>query len=252
MALENIEFPRPLNGREINFLSSILPNEREVYKKYRSRFDSLVVIGEGRRGNGEIILGEQSDTPNFDEPLAPVFAYGMIETDTGTISVTAREYSLQQISIEIVHNTSNTIPEQYTELRRWTYSTWQPGKPCPQCMQAVREVQMVTSENHILQLAICRTDKRLWVYNSEEQYVLLVPITNYYNELMLNKNIRDPKIALDSKNLFADLMKYTDGDLTRAFFTYNKLKSKLRLRGELKPIEAEPSTFFTRMKRIFK
>jgi len=202
MASEHLEYPRSLSVRESDFLSGILPGERVVYKKYHAILESLTVIGEGRRGNGELILGEKTDTLNFDEPLAPVFAYGMVETNFGAISVTAREFSLGQISIEIVNNKSNTIPDNFVELRRWTYSTWNTGKPCPQCLQPVREVKMVTSENQTLTLAVCPSDKRLWVYDGEEQYIRLIPITNYYNELMLNKNIRDPKIALDSKNFF--------------------------------------------------
>ena len=52
---------------------------------------------------------------------------------------------------------------------------------------------------------------------------------------MLHKNIRDPKIALDSRRLFSELQSYSDADLTYAFLTYNKLKTKVRLPESVTP-----------------
>ncbi|HMD14213.1 MAG TPA: hypothetical protein VKI62_06280, partial [Bacteroidota bacterium] len=67
-------YPRDLTAREREWILWILPADRPGYREYRTVFDRMSVIGEGRRGNGEIILGPKESVVNFDLPLAPVFA----------------------------------------------------------------------------------------------------------------------------------------------------------------------------------
>ncbi|HET7152282.1 MAG TPA: hypothetical protein VFJ29_00820, partial [Candidatus Kapabacteria bacterium] len=55
----------------------------------------------------------------------------------------------------------------------------------------------------------------------------LIPVTNFYNELMIFKQIRDPKVALDHKNLFTYLTQFTDAELIGAFKHYNVLYKKV-------------------------
>src|ERR1041385_402285 len=140
----NVEYPRPLTGREREWIEWILPADRPGYRKYRAMIETMTVIGEGRRGKGEIILGFKEDKPDFSEPLAPVAAYGTIETNLGAISITLRENVDNQISVEMVSHRMEEVPQEFEELRRWTHSTWEPGKPCPQCQQPVREIPMHT------------------------------------------------------------------------------------------------------------
>jgi hypothetical protein len=67
-------------------------------------------------------------------------------------------------------------------------------------------------------------------------------VTNFYNELMLHRNVRVPAVALESKRLFLDLNDFTDVDLIRAFVTYNKLRTKVTLdRPIVVPQERKPS-----------
>jgi hypothetical protein len=222
---------RHLSQREREWIEWILPDDRPAYHEYREMISSMVILGEGRRGAGESILGHAGREIDLTAPLAPVFAYGALETDAGTISVTLREIFDDQISVEIVSNTSDVIPETLNEVRRWTYSNWSPGDPCPQCSSPARQVPMsATSEaKEQFVLAICPNDHRIWVFAEQGKVNRLIPVTNFYNELMLHKNIRDPKIALDSKRFFTELQNYSDADLTYAFLTYNKLKTKVRL-----------------------
>ena len=231
----NGEYPRPLSRHERDWIEWILPQDRPAYRYYRTMIETMTVIGQGRRGKGEVILGPAGEKPDFSEPLAPVAAYGAIETTAGTISITLREQLNHQISVEIVSHQSDDIPQKFEEIRRWTYSTWETGQPCPQCLHNVRMVPMhvLASEKDHYVLAICVHDKRLWVYDSTSEMNRLIPLTNFYNELMLHKNIRDPNIALQAKRLFDDLPRYTDADLTYAFLTYNKIKTKIHIDGTL-------------------
>jgi hypothetical protein len=212
----------------------------------------MKVIGVGRRGQGEMILGHEGSEIDISVPLPPVLAYGAIETNLGTISVTIREPLDDQISVEIVNQRSDEIPEEFEEAKRWTYSTWLPGQACPQCGNAVREVAIRTVSDprphHVL--ALCATNGRLWLYEEPDQINHLIPVTNFYNELMLHKNIRDPRIAFDSKKLFSDLASFSDDDLTRAFITYNALKTKVHFAGPVAAGQGEKPGFVTKLKKL--
>jgi len=246
-------YPRPISPLEREWMDWILPLDRPGYRHYHDLVRGMVVIGKGRRGEGEIILGPEGLTPDLSNPLAPVFAYGAIETKTGTLSVTMREVLDGQISVEIVSHHSEEIPSEFEEVRRWTYSTWIPGRRCPQCGEAVREVSMhpVTSVADRLVLAFCTVDRRVWVYDSSTGVNRLIPVTNYYNDLMLHKDIREPRIALESRRLFSDLSKYSDADLTYAFFTYNKIKTKVHIEGVIEPEHKESSGLAARLLKLF-
>ena len=246
-------FPRPLSAREQEWIDWILPVDRPGYRTARECIAAMTVIGEGRRGKGEFILGPAGSTVDISAPLAPVLAYGAIETNVGTISISLREKLDEQISVEIVSHRGDEIPEKFEESRRWTYSTWNPGDACPQCGNALREVPMhsVKENPERFDLAICTHDRRIWVYEAATSVNRLIPVTNYYNELMLHKNIRDPKIALDNKRFFLDLQKYSDADLTYAFLTYNKLRSKVQLAGAIAPDKKEPRGIMGRLRSAF-
>lgn len=247
------DFSKQLSLRDREWIEWILPGNRAGYKQYRDVLMGMVVLGEGRRGKGEMILGCEGNGVDLTVPLAPVFAYGAIETNFGTISITLREIQDDQISVEIVSHRSDEVPAEFEEARRWTYSTWMPGTACPQCTIALREVPMhtVAGKQEHFTLAVCQKDKRLWVYDEATQVNHLIPMTNFYNELMLHKNIRDPKIALDAKRLFSELPSFSDSDLTYAFLTYNKLKTKVHVAGSVETDRKENPGVFKKLKEVF-
>ncbi len=246
-------YPKPLSDRVQEWIAWILPVDRAGYRQYREVIHSMVIIGEGRRGKGEMILGRAGASVDFSAPLAPVFAYGAIETNFGTISITLREMMDEQISVEIVSQRAEEVPEEFEESRRWTYSTWKPGDVCPQCGKVAREVSMqsvATLQEHFV-LVLCSQDRRLWVYDVSSQVNRLIPTTNYYNELMLHKNIREPKTALDPKRLFTALSSFSDSELTYAFFTYNKLKTKVHLVGGMLATETKKHSWLGKFMQMF-
>ncbi len=218
-------YPRPLRAKEIDLLESVLPQERPGYREYIDLLKQMVVLGEGRRGAGNIVLGFEGDTPDIVSPLAAVVAYGVVETTQDEYSITVREYVGKQIDVEIVSRCQEEIPDHFEEKRRWTYSLWEPGHPSPASGSPVREIHIDDQKT----LAIAPGEKRLWIYDGTSGMVYLIPITNFYNELMLHKSIRDPKIALQSSRFFGELDNYSDVDLRSAFYAYNKLKPKVTL-----------------------
>ncbi len=250
-------FPRALSEFERATLLWLLPEHKPGYQHYRRCIETWKVIGRGRRGEGNFILAPvenpagKTGAPDTSAPLAPVFAYGVIETSAGKISATLREVEEGQsqrdfqLEFEIVNLDSETIPETFEERRRWNFSEWSSGAQCPMCGQHVREITIQRVTGIALTLAICPSDKRLWIYDGSDGVVHLIPVTNFYNELMMHKRVRDPEIALDSQHLFRDLSSYSDSDLTAAFIGYNNLRKKVEL-GAIAQTTVSRRSFFSK------
>jgi hypothetical protein len=54
-----------------------------------------------------------------------------------------------------------------------------------------------------------------------------IPVTNFHNELMVQKQIRDPGRALAPGLLFDELSTTTDADLRAAFVAYNIARKRV-------------------------
>jgi len=218
-------YPRRLRQKEQELVEWVLPGDRPGYKHYRDLIAGMIVLAEGRRGTGNLVLGFHGDIADVTAPLAPVIAYGMLETTRDKFSITVRECVGEQIDIEIVSNRGDEIADSYEEKQRWTYSTWLPGMPSPATHQPVREV--VIDNNRIL--AVARQERRLWVYDGNTGVNHLIPITNFYNDLMLVKRIRDPGVALKSDMFFEHLDTYSDAELRSSFIAYNAMRRKVNI-----------------------
>ena len=226
---QRAHFPRSLTPFESQSLLWLLPPDRPGYNSYWKYVLDWQVVAEGRRGTGNYILGAPGIVPDIDSPLPQVFAYGLIEGKNASISVTLRELLEDQLEYEIVSLKGETIPQDFSERRRWTFSLWSPSHPCPSCQSTPREVKIRREAGCDATLAFCRADKRVWIFDGQDGVNHLVPVTNFHNALVLQKNIRDPNVALPADNLFKFLNTYSDADLTAAFVHYNKLRKKVEL-----------------------
>jgi hypothetical protein len=219
-------FPRPLRPKERDLLESVLPMDRPGYRHYRELLERMEVLGEGRRGAGNLVLGAKGDLPDPGAPLPPVVAYGVVETTQDQFTVTVREEVDNRIDVEILSSRGEEVPEHFEEKRRWSYSDWVPGRPSPATGERLREVQV----DPFCTLAFAEGERRLWLYDARTGMNHPLPITGFYNELMLHKRIRDPEIALHSANLFGQLFSYSDDDLRAAFIAYNVLRKRVEVR----------------------
>lgn len=210
-------YPRKLRPKELNLLEGVLPPDRAGYRQYREMINSMVVLAEGTRGPGNLILGHPGDTSDPSMPLSPVVAFGMVETTHGAFTVTVREFTGARIDVEIVSGSEEEVPDHFEEKRRWTYSSWLPGSVSPSTGSPVRAVPIDAD----LTLAIAPQEKRIWLHDRVSGMNLLLPITNFHNELMLFKGIRDPGVALDVGHFFLSQTGYSDADLREAFIRYN-------------------------------
>jgi hypothetical protein len=250
-------FPRGLSDRERAWLDYILPAASPGCASFRSMLEPLVVLGEGRWGRDDFILGRIGQEIDRTEGMLPVMAYGEIActADDGapfTITLAVHQPNDDgMIEFQVGTLGAGALPAEWSERSRWSYSHWKPGAPCPATGERVREIALDSAGE--LLLVISPAKRVLWLHDARTMVSTLVPVTNFYNELMLLKGVRDPKIALDHKRLFDDLASYTDADLRGAFARYNVSFRKVdatRLREE-QPATARTS-FVARFVEIFK
>jgi hypothetical protein len=231
-----------LRPKELDLLETVLPVDRPGYRALRDRLEFMTVLGDGRRGEGDLVLGLPGDLPDSVSPLSPVIAYGMVETTRGAFTISVREEAGNKINVEIVSASGRGIPDHYEEKRRWTYSWWSPGEVSPATGTAVREVPIGAG----VTLAFAPAEKRIWIHERSSGIVRLIPITNYYNELMIHRGIRDPRIALVPSLLWKDLKSFPDEDLLRAFVAYNALRRQIPLHVESPPVRRSGIPLFVR------
>lgn len=244
-------FPRPLNSLENDLLMWLLPADRPGYNEYRQLLSEWRVIASGRRGEGNYVVGPPDEEVDLETPLPQVLAYGIVETEQTDISVILRERIGNQIEYEIAPLRGELKGSLVEERRRWSFSYWRAGEGCPKCGKTVREVTMASEKGEQYLLAVCSTDKRLWVYDPQTGVNHVIPPTVFFNELMLHKNIRDPHIALDVNNLFSKLASYSDRDLVHAFRTYNQIRTKIPLESAIQLPPLEERSLLKRLREFF-
>jgi hypothetical protein len=222
--------PRKLEPVERDLLLWVLPQGRPGYADYRHLVETWPIEAVGRRGEGNYILAEQGWTVDIESPLPQIFAYGVVEHEQGTVTVSIRERSGGQLEFEMEGVDKFATAR---ETRRWTFSEWLPSQPCPSCGSAVWETRMTTSEAQTLYLVRCSKDRRIWVYDDRTGINTLIPVTGFYNELMLQTGNKDPKVAFDPKRLFGFRGAHREPELIRSFLSYNKLRNKVVLEGDV-------------------
>ena len=215
-------YPRPLSERERSWLELLLPAGRPGYEALRRRTLGMMVLGTGRWGEGDLLLG----TPGkeLDPDAMPVIASGMIggEGPDGPLEIALSIHEPDDdghIELRAATLGGGPIPDEYVEHYRWSYSSWRPGEPCPASGGSVREVPLDAAG--AIRLAISPRRRVLWLHDPSAMTNTPVPVTNFHNELMLVLGVRDPAIALDPGRLFPALDGFSDEELRAAFRRYN-------------------------------
>jgi hypothetical protein len=218
----------------MELILSVLPADRKGYMEAREFVEAAHVLGEGRRGPGNLVLGIRAEPADVSGPTAPVLAAGAVETTRGPYTITVRERVANQMDVEILSERGEEIPDHFEEKRHWTYASWFPGQPSPATGAPVREVRIRGGHT----LGICCAEHRVWLIDGDTGIVHPIPITNFYNALMLHRGIRDPRIALHSSLFFEQTDAYNDGDLEAAFLAYNTARPRVAV----PPPAGQPAT----------
>lgn len=211
------KFPRQITAKEKQLLFSILPENKPGYKVYREKIEKLLVIGFGRFGGGNLILGRENDEPDNGVSSTPILATGIIKLADEAFNISINEESDNKIEIDIsveLINQNNQIG-----ISSINYSEWIPGEKAPGDKSFVREVVFLPRKFLIV---IAPAHKKIWAHEFESGINYIIPVSNFYSTLILVKRIRDPKIALQPNSLFSRLDEFSDEDIISAFVLYNK------------------------------
>ncbi len=224
---KNIDiFPRKLSRTERQLLFSVLPENKPGYASYRKLIEDLFVVGFGRFGEGNFILGKENDLPDLSAPSSNIFAVGNCNCKYGNIYIVIHEMFEDKIEIQFSKSFVEKIPDDIDVQSSWTYSTWIPGFPHPGDKSKVREIQII--KNNVV-LAISTKHKRIWVYEKKSGVNHFIPVTKLYDEIMRIEEEKDPKIALDSSRFFSHNSGLSDQLIGQGFLVYNKYWKKVEV-----------------------
>lgn len=208
-------FPREITDIERSYLFMILPENKPGYNLYRKKIEKLQVLGEGNYEEGSYILGEIDSDPDLSIPSTPVFAMGTLYSGNDEYDLIIYEETENKIAVWFNKNVNEKVTEN---LKVKSYSYWNPGNRSPFSDSKVREVVI---RPHYFILAIVPEEKRIWLYESASGVNHLIPVSNYYNSLMLYRNERNAEKVLNPNLFFNNLGIYNDSELKIAFEQYN-------------------------------
>lgn len=229
---ENI-YPRKLSTAEREILFSLLPENKSGYKNYRSLIDKYSVISEGRFGNGNLILGEVDSSPDFSISSSPVFALGNIITSE--INYYAVIHLLDEGMIEIQID-PYPVEDEIVIKNIVSYSDWKPGKKSPEKNSDVYQYMIKDGE---YLLAICPVSKKIWLHEYKTEVNYIIPMSNFFNELMRVKKVKDEKLLMNPSKFFDEINNYSGLEIKLAFLLYNKYIRRFNLGNVLENLLTE-------------
>jgi len=244
---EKNKFPRLLTEIEKQVLFSLLPENKTGYKAYRDKISTKFVIGFGRFAEGNLILGNKDSIIDLDNASSPVFALGEIELMDNHIDVLIHEEEEEKVEFDISYQ--NDIVNLNSIIKSWSYSNWIPGMNAPKDDSVVRETLIVKDQ---FILAIASVHDKIWLHNIISGVNSIIPISNFYNSLMMNKNIRNSQALRSPKSIFRNLSSFSDNDLSLTLFAYDKYFKRFNLSKYYTPITShviKKKSFFSYFKK---
>jgi hypothetical protein len=221
-APSDFRFPRELSERESTWINWLLPDDRPGYSAFKEKIKPLFVLGEGRWGRHDYILGQIGQSIDREAGMQPVVAFGTVIGEPCDVTISLHEPDDEgKIEMQISPVRMEELPNEFQERTRWTYSSWDPGASCPATNGSVREVRLPSTDGTPLFLVISPRQRVVWLHDGIRRTNTLVPVSNFYNELMIVERIRDPKAVFDHALLFREPDRFSDGNLAGAFLAYN-------------------------------
>jgi len=138
-------YPREITNIERTCLFLILPENKPGYNLYRKKIAGMLVIGDGKFGEGNYILGKNDPDPDLSFPSTPVFALGTLYNGTEKFDVIIHEETEDKIEIWFDKDI-NEITD--TSFNVKSYSYWIPGMNSPFSDSKVREIIIKPNENN--------------------------------------------------------------------------------------------------------
>lgn len=222
------KYPRKLTQRETDWLFYLLPVDRSAYAEYRTKIESMLVIGEGRFGESNMILGYEGDEPDLSYSSLPVFACGQIEYKECRLQISIHELFDNKIEVSISNLSGDIIPGSLTEAGKWSYSYWKPGTDSPFEGDKLREIEIAKTKGE-LTLALSPKNFSAWLYEAKTGLNRIIPVTNFINELLRGNTSIDKTKGINIAYVFENLDKFSDAEFVKALVQYNKQWRKVEL-----------------------
>lgn len=223
-----MKYPRKLTEQEKDWLYYLLPAERKGYAEYRKKLEGMQVIGEGRFGEGNYILGYEKDVPDPSYPSLPVFACGQILFEKCTVQVTIHEEHDNKVEYSINNINGEGLPEGQKEKSRWSNSYWKPGEKSQFNNNELREIEVTKNKGEIV-IVLSKVNPSICIYEEETGINHIIPATNYLNELLRGKTNIDKTKGVNVKYVMDHNEIFKDEDYIKAFVQYSKQWRKIDL-----------------------
>lgn len=232
------QYPRRLTETEMKYLRYILPEDILVYDNYYKQLSGLWVIGHGRFGHENLVIGEEKTLNTHHSGLGSIFAAGVYMENGTRTELLLHAMVEGQAEFDIMTQKAEEGDAAYT------LSRWKPGKKLPGSREGVREITLTKGK---LLLACDREKRQFWIHEYEREFNRIIPATNLLNEIRF---VAGMKGDLKPKEIFALIDGVSDEMIIKAFIKYNKLFKKIE-HLEITPSvqEKQKSGFFD---RIFK
>ncbi len=232
-----------LSKNEIKLLFAILPDGKPGYKKYRDMISSMGVVGKGRFNDGNFYLGSGETQPDLSIASTPVFAVGIVKANVGSIDVLIHEYEDDLIEIQLSKRFGDDDELIVDDVL--SFSEWNPGDKSTGSSEAVKEFEIIKDR---FVLVIDKSNKKIWLHNYESGVNHIIPVSNYFNELMRLKKIKDENLFRSPSLFFNKLNEFSEEDFKLAFYQYNKFMRRF----DIKINPEELLTQRVKKKKLFK
>lgn len=221
-----MSYPRSLTPIEKDLLSWLLPVNASFYEPYNNFAGSSQAIGEGRWGEGNLLLDKKISSIDLTLGMPPVIAYGECDVNGVKLSFSVHEFNIDD-QLEVQFSGIFPIPESASVENKWSYSYWKPGDPCPATGRSVKEIRIPNkSDTVIYVLSISPAKKVLWLHHANSGFNQLLPITQFYDELLRTKHIRDARLISHPSSFFDRIDEFSDDEYIKALLEYDKKASR--------------------------
>ena len=217
-----MSYPRSLSLKEKELLLWLLPEGDAAYKPYNNFVTSSQVIGEGRWGEGNILLDKKLSSIDLTLGMPPVVAYGECDVNGIKLSISVHDFNIDG-QLEVQFSGVYPIPEIAAIENKWCYSYWKSGNVCPATKTTIREINIKDKSSNVLYvLAISKEKKVLWLHHANSGFNQLLPLTTFYDELLRTKHIRDAKLISHPATFFERINDFSDNEYIQALLEYDK------------------------------
>jgi hypothetical protein len=184
------------------------------------------VIGEGRWGHGDLMIGSEGTELDLSLGMSPIVAFGECLLAEAPLSISIHELNADEL-VEIQFSGAWPIEPDISVTSGWTYSYWKPGMPCPATGSDVREVSLTDAHAIARYTLVISPAKRVvWLYHHHSGFNQLLALTGFADEVFRTHQIRDANFVTQPSRLFERLAEFSDGDLRCAALELNKTSSR--------------------------